>query len=208
MQILHLDSSISGDASSSRALTAQVVAELCASLPAARIIYRDLVAQPIAHLEGAIAAGFRPLPVPVDADHVAAERERSKILVAEFLASDVVVIGAPMYNFSVASQLKAWIDRIVQPGLTFQYTATGPVGLPAGKRVIVVATRGGAYTSGPLAALDFQAPYLQATLGFLGITDVRFVRAESLSKGPALAAESMLAARGAASEAARQALAV
>ncbi len=148
----------------------------------------------------AIAAGFRDLGGAAGDPTPAVERQRSETLVRELLESDVVVVGAPMYNFSVASQLKAWIDRVVQPGRTFRYTATGPVGLAGGKRVIVASTRGGAYASGPLAALDFQESYLKATFGFLGIRDVEFVRAESLSKGPDARARSMedaLAAVGA-----------
>ncbi|WP_371180542.1 FMN-dependent NADH-azoreductase [Xanthomonas sacchari] len=204
MHILHLDSSILGDASASRALTALVVAELLAHVPAAQIRYRDLVAEAIPHLDGPVAAGFRPLTAPADTASVAAEHARSEALVTEFLASDVVVVGAPMYNFSVATQLKAWIDRIVQPGRTFRYTPDGPIGLATGKRVVIVTTRGGVYTSGPLAPLDFQEPYLKATLGFLGITDVHVVRAEPLSKGDVLAKQAMSAARSAAADVARQ----
>ncbi|KAF1020868.1 MAG: FMN-dependent NADH-azoreductase 1 [Paracidovorax wautersii] len=207
MQVLHIDSSILGEASISRTLTALVVADLSANAPTAKVVYRDLVQEVIPHLDGPIAAGFRPLSIPAGAAIVAAEHARSEQLVTEFLASDVIVIGAPMYNFSVASQLKAWIDRIVQPGRTFKYTSTGPVGLAPGKRVIVVTTRGGAYTSGPLAPLDFQEPYLQATLGFMGVTDVRFIRAENLSKGEALAAPSISAARDSVRDATRQVLA-
>lgn len=207
MQILHLDSSILGDASTSRSLTALVATHLLANAPTAKILYRDLVAEAIPHLDGPIAAGFRPLAAQAETATVTAERARSEELVTELLASDVVVIGAPMYNFSVASQLKAWIDRIVQPGRTFKYTPTGPVGLAPGKRVVVVTTRGGFYTSGPLAPLDFQEPYLKATLGFMGITDVRFIRAEGLSKGEALAAQALSEAQSAASEVARQVVA-
>ena len=110
------------------------------------------------------------------------------------LASDAIVIGVPMYNFSVASQLKAWIDRIVQPGRTFRYTETGPVGLTQGKRVIVASTRGGMYSAGPAMAMDYQENYLKAIFGFIGISDVRFVRAENLSRGAEARARSMEAA--------------
>lgn len=208
MQILHLDSSLLGAASASRALTACAMDELTALAPAARVVYRDLDRESIAHLDGAIAAGFRPLPTPTASATVAEEQARSEALVAEFLASDILVVGAPMVNFTVPSTLKAWIDRIAQPGRTFQYTPTGPVGLAGGKRVIAVTTRGGIYAEGSaLAALDFQEPYLRAVLGFLGITDIRFVRAEGLSKGDAVAAPAIAAARHAAREAARHVLA-
>lgn len=182
MQILHLDSSILADTSASRALTRAIVAELLRQHPGATVAYRDLVAEAIPHLDGAIAAGFRPVQGTASAS-TAAEHARSQALVAELLASDMLVIGAPMYNFSVASQLKAWIDRVVQPGRTFQYTDKGPVGLATGKRVIVASTRGGTYTSGPLMPLDFQESYLRAVFAFIGITDVQVVRAENLSRG-------------------------
>jgi FMN-dependent NADH-azoreductase len=194
MQVLHLDSSILGDASTSRALSAAIVADLIRRVPSAVVIRQDLVGEPIPHLDAAIAAGFRDLAAQGNDAFTVAERARSERLVSEFLASDVVVVGSPMYNFSVSSQLKAWIDRIVQPGRTFRYTPTGPVGLAGNKRVVVASTRGGLYTAGPMAALDFQEAYLKATFGFMGITDVQFVRAESLSKGPEMRAQSMEAA--------------
>lgn len=206
MRILHLDSSILASASASRALTGRVVDQLRAAIPAARIVYRDLVAEPIAHLSGPIAAGFRPLGHEGFDAATLREHALSETLVGELLASDVVVIGAPMYNFSVSSQLKAWIDRVVQPGRTFKYTPTGPIGLAGDKRVIVVSTRGGVYTEGPMAALDFQERYLAATFGFMGIGDVHFVRAESLSKGPDASALSMQLAQAAIGDAVRAAL--
>ena len=184
MQILHLDSSILGAASASRTLTQAIVAELLRRHPGAAVAYRDLVADPIAHLDGAIAAGFRPVQGPANAT-TAAEHARSQALVDELLASDVLVIGAPMYNFSVASQLKAWIDRVVQPGRTFQYTERGPVGLAGGRRVIVASARGGTYSSGALAPMDFQEAYLRAVFAFIGITELEVVRAENLSRGAA-----------------------
>ncbi|MDA8446074.1 FMN-dependent NADH-azoreductase [Paracidovorax valerianellae] len=207
MQILHHDSSILGDASASRTLTATVVSELTRRAPSAKLVYRDLVQQAIPHLDGAIAAGFRSLPKTPGLAAASSEHARSEELVAEFLASDFIVRGAPMYNFTVTSQLKAWIDRVVQPGKTFKYTPEGPVGPASGKRVIVVTTRGGIYTEGPLAALDFQEPYLKATLGFLGIRDVRFARAEGLSKGEAVSTGAMSEALEAALGAARTVIA-
>lgn len=183
MQLLHLDSSILGDASASRLLTAAIVDTFRRNHADTSVHYRDLVAEAIPHLDGAIAAGFRPLPQDRHDEAVAAEHARSGVLVDEFLASDVIVIGAPMYNFSVATQLKAWIDRVVQPGRTFRYTEQGPVGLSGGKRIIVASTRGGMYSEGAAKAMDFQEAYLSTMFGFLGITDVQFVRAERLSRG-------------------------
>ncbi|MEA5122647.1 FMN-dependent NADH-azoreductase [Xanthomonas floridensis] len=191
MRLLHLDSSILSTASVSRQLTAHLVQALRASLPTLSVSYRDLAAAPVAHLTGAIAAGFRPLPQPASDTALVAEHALSEQLVEEFLTSEIVVMGAPMYNFSVPTQLKAWIDRIAQPGRTFQYTATGPQGLAVGKRLIVASTRGGIYTQGAMAALDFQEAYLTAAFGFLGVHDVQFVRAENLSRGPELAAISL-----------------
>jgi FMN-dependent NADH-azoreductase len=185
MQILHLDSSVLGDASASRLLSAAIVEALRQERPTAQVVYRDLAADAVAHLTGEIAAGFRGAAGAQPTDPATrAEHARSEQLVAEFLASDLIVIGAPMYNFSVSSQLKAWIDRVAQPGRTFRYTADGPVGLSGGRRVIVASTRGGMYSLGAAAGMDFQESYLVAFFGFLGITDVEFVRAERLSKGP------------------------
>ncbi|ODA18970.1 FMN-dependent NADH-azoreductase [Achromobacter xylosoxidans] len=195
MQVLLIDSSILGDASASRALTHEVLNSITSLVPTSKLIYRDVVEEPIAHLTGAIAAGFRPIgPTTFDAA-TAREHARSASLVDEFVASDVVVIGAPMYNFSVSSQLKAWIDRIVQPGRTFKYTPEGPVGLAGPKAVIVVSTRGGSYLSGPMSGLDFQEAYIKAAFRFMGITDVQFVRAENLSRGAGASAKSMASAR-------------
>jgi len=183
MNILHLDSSILGNGSITRELSAAVAANIRAQNPSADVAYRDLVGDEISHLTGAIAAGFRQIDAGEFDDATVREHQISETLVTEFLASDVIVIGAPMYNFSVPSQLKAWLDRIAQAGRTFRYTENGPVGLAGGKQVIVVSARGGFYAEGPLGRMDFQESYLKAFFGFLGISDVRFVRAEGASKG-------------------------
>lgn len=206
MQILHLDASILTDTSASRGLTRALVDGLRRAHPGATVVYRDLVADPVPHLTGAIAAGFRPVQGATSTD-TAAEHARSEALVSELLASDVAVIGAPMYNFSVASQLKAWIDRVVQPGRSFQYTADGPVGLAGGKRVFIASARGGAYSAGAAATMDFQESYLRAVLAFIGITDVRTVRAENLSRGPEARALSLQSAHAAVASALQQAVA-
>ncbi len=208
MQVLLIDSSILGDASSSRALTHEVIDSIVSLVPSSKLVYRDVVGEPIPHLTGAIAAGFRPMgPSSYDAETLK-EHARSETLVNEFLASDVVVIGAPMYNFSVSSQLKAWIDRIVQPGRTFKYTPEGPVGLAGPKAVVVVSTRGGSYLSGALSGLDFQEAYIKAAFGFMGISDVQFVRAENMSRGAQASAASMAAARDQVDQVVRLALTV
>ena len=169
MKLLHIDSSALGDYSVSRQLSADIVAELRRHAPSLDVTYRDLAAQPLPHWT----------PVADASDPAALLGSQ---MLEEFLAADTIVIGAPMYNFAISSQLKAWIDRILVAGKTFQYTANGPAGLAGGKRVIVASSRGGFYgkdTTG--AAMDFQEPYLRAALGFIGITDVQFVRAEGVA---------------------------
>lgn len=168
MKLLHLDASSLGQHSVSRALTAAVVAQISRENPDLSVGYRDLTAQPLPH--------WTPV---VDAESEAGKAGQA--VMDEFLAADVIVIGAPMYNFSIPSQLKAWIDRVVVAGKTFSYGETGPKGLAGGKRVIVVSSRGGVYSSGPAAPLDFQESYLRAVLGFIGITDVEFIRAEGVN---------------------------
>ena len=158
--------------------------------------YHDLAANEIPHLSGEIlGAAFTD-----KADWSAlqqAEAARSDALIAEFLAADVLVIGAPMYNFGVPSQLKAWIDRVAVAGRTFKYTETGPVGLAGGKKVYVVSARGGVYSNEQGQQMDFQEDYLKTVLGFLGITDVSFVRAEGVAMGPDAKAAALAAAEAA-----------
>ncbi|AJP56970.1 FMN-dependent NADH-azoreductase [Pandoraea vervacti] len=183
MNILHIDASILCEQSITRDLAASVVQQLQATHPETRLVYRDVVQQEIRHLTGAIAAGFRPTGVTAFDEVTLQEHQVSELLLEEFMASDVIVVAAPMYNFSVPTQLKAWLDRLAQAGRTFQYTERGPVGLAGGKRVIVASARGGFYAEGPLAHMDFQERYLRAFFGFLGIEDVHFVRAEGASRG-------------------------
>lgn len=184
MKILHLDSSITQEFSVTRQLSLEVVKKLVKASQFENVIYRDLVKDEIAHLTGEIAAGFRPVPGnPSPSEKIAGEHQISNTLINEFLESEVIVIGAPMYNFSLSSQLKAWMDRIAQPGKTFSYTAQGPVGLAGGKKVIIVSARGGFYHDTPLEIMDFQELYLRKFLAFLGINEVVIIRAEGVSKG-------------------------
>ena len=180
MNVLHIDSGILGDHSVSRRLTAAVVAQIKAEQPAVAVTYRDLVASPLPHLSGAHLMAANARPEEINAQ-IASDVEDSKTVLEEFLAADTVVLGAPMYNFSLPSQLKAWIDRIAVAGKTFRYTAEGPEGLANGKKVVIVSTRGGHYSAGPAAVMDHQESYLKAVLGFIGITDVEIVRAEGLN---------------------------
>ncbi len=184
MKLLHIDSSVLGNNSVSRQLTAEIVAKWRTSHPGTAVDYLDLAIDAPSHLS-ADSLGFRMAPDAVDlTDIQRQENAVSEALVQQFLAADVIVIGAPLYNFSIPSQLKAWIDRVAQVGRTFKYTEKGPQGLAGGKTVIVASTRGGVYsTSEGGRAMEHQESYLQTVFGFFGITDVRFVRAEGLAMG-------------------------
>ncbi|WP_332813792.1 FMN-dependent NADH-azoreductase [Ramlibacter sp.] len=193
MKLLHIDSSALGGASASRQLTAQLAREWVQAHPGTTVEHLDLVAAAPSHLDEH-SLGFR-LGVEATTERQRQENALSERLVNQFLAADVVVVGAPMYNFSIPSQLKAWIDRIAQAGRTFRYTAAGPEGLAGGKTVVVVSSRGGAYAGMPHeAAMDHQESYLRAVFGFFGITDVRIVRAEGLAMGDEGRATAMAAA--------------
>ncbi len=183
MKLLHVDSSILGENSVSRRLTAAVVDQWRRQHPDLTVTYRDLAAEPLDHLSGALVAVQRNgADAPAE---LAGDLSASEQALAEFLDADVVVVGAPMYNFSISSQLKAWIDRLAVAGKTFRYTETGPEGLAGGKQVTIVSSRGGDYSTGtPCAAADFQEPYLRTIFGFFGITDVEYVRAEGLAISP------------------------
>lgn len=170
MKLLHIDSSVLGENSASRSLTAAIVARLRAEHPGVEVTRRDLAAQSLPHF------------TPVLAESHPCVARNGEIL-DEFLAADVVVIGAPMYNFTIPTQLKAWIDRVLTAGKTFRYTENGPEGLAGGKRVIIASSRGGIYSQGPAASVDFQETYLKHVFGFIGIHDVEFVRAEGLNLG-------------------------
>ena len=169
MTTLHIDSSISGDASVSRTLTRSIVDSLGSAA-----VYRDLAAEPLAHLT---------------------ERGQDPELLDEFLDADTVVIGAPMYNFTVPSQLKAWIDRIVVGGKTFSYGAKGPEGLAGGKRVIIALARGGIYSEGPAAAFEHVETYLRGVFNFIGI-EPEFVIAEGVNISPEHKESAIAAALG------------
>ena len=183
MKLLQVDASVLGTNSVSRQLTADIVAEWRRAHPDTTVDYLDLAVDTPNHFD-ANALGIK---VAVAEPTEAQKRENavSEKLVSQFLAADVIVVGAPLYNFSIPTQLKAWIDRIAQAGRTFKYTEKGPVGLAGGKTVIVASGRGGIYsTTEGARAMEHQESYLSVVLGFLGITDVRFVRAEGVGMGP------------------------
>jgi FMN-dependent NADH-azoreductase len=175
MKLLHIDSSITGANSASRQLSAASVAALKAAIPGLEVIRRDLDANPIPHLDSKRLPTVRPANAPEGAVGIADEGGSDAL--DEFLSADILVIGAPMYNFGIPSQLKAWIDRIAIAGKTFSYTTDGPIGLAGAKRVIVASSRGGLYAPGmPFEANDFQEKYLRAIFAFLGIGDIEIIR--------------------------------
>lgn len=195
MKLLHIDSSILGTASMSRQLTAEIVDAWVAAHPDTVVERLDLAANPPPHFS-ADALGIKTGIPAAPSDAQRRENALSEALVGQFLAADVIVIGAPIYNFSVPSQLKAWIDRLAQPGRTFRYTADGPVGLASGKTVIVASSRGGVYsTTDRGQATEHQESYLKVVFGFFGIDDVRIVRAEGLAMGEAARASALASAR-------------
>lgn len=183
MQLLHIDSAITGAQSVSRQLSARAVDSWAAAHPGTKVERLDLAVDAPSHLS-ADSMGFRTGQA-AETEVQRRENALSEALVSQFLAADVIVIGAPFYNFTIPTQLKAWIDRIAQAGRTFKYTEKGPVGLAGGKTVIVVVSRGGIYsTSEGGRAMEHQEGYLRTVFGFMGITDVRFVRAEGVGMGP------------------------
>jgi FMN-dependent NADH-azoreductase len=181
MNILHIDSSILGSHSVSRKLSAAVVERLLALTPDARVTYRDVASDPVPQYTAALAQAAAGDTQYASAGDVAV---LDRVL-QEVLAADTIVIGAPMYNFSIPSQLKSWLDALAVAGKTFRYGATGPEGLLGDKRVIIASARGGLYGPGtPAASAEHHETYLRSFLGFLGITNIEIVRAEGVKLGP------------------------
>lgn len=195
MNILHIDSSILGGYSVSRTLSADVVARQRALHPGSQVTYRDLVADAALHISDAHMAVFQG--AAPDTESLGEDVAMGGAYIDELFAADIVVIGAPMYNLSVPSQLKAWIDRIVVAGRTFRYGEHGPEGLLSpDKKVFVVSTRGGIYAEGsPASAFEHQESYLKSVLAFIGLTDVTVIRAEGLNLGDASKAVAIAQAR-------------
>ncbi|UOG76123.1 FMN-dependent NADH-azoreductase [Hymenobacter tibetensis] len=180
MHILHIISSPRKGASASIQLGNGILEQLQAINPGSTVQVRDLASNPFPHLEEAkLQSFFTPAESRTPEQQEAARHSDEAI--AEVQAADVIVIGAPLYNFGIPSTLKAWIDHIARAGITFRYTESGPEGLIKGKKVYVAMSSGGIYSEGPSASYDFVAPYLQAVLGFLGMTDVTVIRAEGLA---------------------------
>lgn len=192
MKLLHIDSSILGDHSASRPLTHAVVEAWRAAEPGLEVSYRDLASEGISHFSAATLASSGTAE-DVRNGVQQQEAKLSHDTLAEFLAADVLVIGAPMYNFSIPSQLKAWIDRVTVAGQTFRYTEAGPEGLSGGKKVIVVSTAGGLHVGQPTNVGHEE--FLKVLFGFLGITDLQFVRAQGLAYGDEARAKAMVDAQ-------------
>lgn len=188
INVLIIDSAATGDASVSRRLTGELEAILRGRGPVG-IVRRDVGTAPVPHLTAATTAAIRSGRADTEAGRNALAL--SDALIAELKAADLVVIGAPMYNFGMASTLKAWFDHVARAGITFRYSEAGPEGLLKNKKAIVIESRAGLYSSGPAAAMDSQEPHLRTLLGFLGLTDTTFVRAEKLAFGPEAAAASI-----------------
>lgn len=182
MKLLHIDSSVLGPHSVSRQVSAAIVDRLRQTTPGLDVTYRDLTQTPLAHLSGSHLAAAQGAPAPAE---LVPDLAASAAVLDEFLGADVVVVGAPMYNFTIPSQLKAWIDRILVVGKTFKYGAAGPEGLAGGKRVIVAISRGGYYGAGsPAAALEHLESYLRGVFGFMGIQNAEFIIADGIQVGP------------------------
>lgn len=183
-----LDSAATGDASVSRKLTTEFAEQIGRRDPSARIVHRDVGRVPIPHLTEATVKGIRGDP---ETDAERAAQALSDELIAELRDADLIVLGAPMYNFGMPSTLKAWFDHVLRARVTFRYTENGPEGLLKGKRAIVIETRAGVYSEGPAAAMDHQEAHIRTLLGFMGIADATFVRAEGLAFGPEAASKAV-----------------
>jgi FMN-dependent NADH-azoreductase len=190
--ILILDSAATGSGSLSRALTARFADRVRAIDPEARIVRRDVGAEPIPHLTEQTVFAIRGKEPETDAER--AVLRLSDALIGELREADLVVVGAPMYNFGMPSTLKSWFDHVLRARVTFRYSEAGPEGLLKGKKVLVVESRAGVYSEGPAAAMDHQEPHIRTLLGFMGMDDVTFVRAEGMAFGPEAAAAAVEAA--------------
>jgi len=182
MKLLHIDSSVLGPHSVSRQVSAAIVDRLRQATPSLDLVYRDLTQIPLAHLSGSHLAAAQGAPAPAE---LGPDLAASAAVLNEFLDADIVVIGTPMYNFTIPSQLKAWIDRILVAGKTFKYSAQGVEGLAGNKRVIVAISRGGFYGPGtPAAVGEHLETYLRWVFGFIGVANPEFISADGIQVGP------------------------
>ncbi len=184
MNILIVSSSANGDASVSNGLVARFVDSVRETNPGAHVVLRDVGARPLPHLTHETVAAIKGEPKsPIELE----VRALSDALVGELQQADLIVIASPMYNFGISSTLKSWFDHVARAGVTFRYTENGPEGLLKGKKTVAILSRAGFYSEGPGTAMDGQEPYLRAMLGFIGLDDVTWIRAEKLAFGPDVA---------------------
>jgi FMN-dependent NADH-azoreductase len=191
MNILIVNSSAQGSASLSNRLTQALAERIQSGSSGVKVVVRDVGADPVPHLTPETVAGIRGV---AETETEKAALALSDALVDELREADLIVIGAPMYNFGIPSTLKSWFDHVLRARVTFRYTEAGPEGLLGDKRVVVVESRAGVYSQGEAAAMDSQEPHIRTLLGFMGITDVRFVRVEGTAFGPEAAAKAIEAA--------------
>jgi FMN-dependent NADH-azoreductase len=192
--VLLVMSSPRGQQSYSQQVARGIVDDLKIAHPAAKIVVRNVAKNPLPHVGEAFVSGMTQKPEQRSAAETQA-LALSDALIEELAAADVVVLAVPMYNFGLPSALKAWIDHVVRAGSTFRFGANGPEGLLRNKRAIVVVSRGGVYSDGPMKQLDFQESYLKSVLGFIGITDVEMVRVEGVAMGEQAVRTAMANAR-------------
>ncbi|HYD11438.1 MAG TPA: FMN-dependent NADH-azoreductase [Allosphingosinicella sp.] len=188
MNILVVSSSANGDASVSNGLVGRFVESVREHERAVNIVTRDVGAHPLPHLTNETVAAIKGAPVtPAELE----ARNLSDELIAELQQADVIVIASPMYNFGISSTLKSWFDHVARAGVTFRYTENGPEGLLKGKKTVAILSRAGFYSEGPGSVMDGQEPYLRAMLGFIGLDDVAWIRAEKLAFGPEAAGQAI-----------------
>ena len=188
MNILVISSSANGDASVSSQLAGRFVDSVREHNPDATIVTRDVGANPLPHLTRHTVAAIKGEPsTPAELE----ARALSDELVAELQDADVILIASPMYNFGISSTLKSWFDHVARAGVTFRYTEAGPEGLLKGKKAVVIESRAGFYSEGPAAVMDGQEPHLRNLLGFIGLDDVTWIRAEKLAFGPEAAGQAI-----------------
>lgn len=192
MKILHIDSATTGDQSVSRELTSAIVDHFKAKHPDATVVVRDLGKDPLPHLDETTTGALR-LPPEAQNDAMKSAYPEQRAVLDEFASSDVVVIGAPMYNFTVPSQLKAWIDRLAVPGVAFSYSEAGPKGLLGGRQVVIASSQGGMYEDGDAA--EHQESLLRIFFSLVGLPDIKIIRADKIGFGPESRAASIAQAK-------------
>ena len=192
MNILRIDTAVTGEASVSRELTQAITDHFRALYPDAEVTELDLAANPLPHIDSVTTGAIR-LPAAQHSEAMAAAFPAERAVLDQFLAADVVIIGAPMYNFTIPSQLKAWLDRLGVLGVTFSYSEAGPQGLAGGRKVIVASSQGGAYDLD--APFEHHESYLRDFLAFIGVADPVFVRANRIGFGPDVREAALTAAR-------------